>query len=140
MKGEKGFTMLEMMFSIVIMAMLAAIAVPQIISWRTDSAVSGDARVLKADFERARSVAIKDHDDVIIKFNGTRGYTFKDSDGKEIFTRALTGTSITDTTLTDDVTIFDSRGRADNTGYVTLSNGSRDATINVSMIGSVRIQ
>ena len=138
MKGEKGFTILEMMFAIIIMAILASIAVPNIISWRTDSALSGDARIVKADFERARSMAIKDHTDVTIEFTGAKTYTIDDHES-DLITRTLTGTSISGTTLTDDKTTFDSRGRANNTGNVTLTNGSRNAKITVSMIGSVRI-
>jgi len=149
MKGNKGFTIVEMLIVIVIMAILAAVAVPNIISWRANAALSGDTRTLKADFELARSRAIKDNTSVTISFDtGNNSYSirimgippFPAPLPDPILTRSLVGTSIT-TNLTGGAitTTFDSRGRVNNTGDITLSNGSKKAQVTVNMIGSVRV-
>jgi len=138
MKNNKGFTILELIIVIVITAILATFAVPSIRSWRANSSLSGDIRTLKADFEFARSRAIRDNTPITISFNtGNNSYSI---DSVPPVSRSLVGTSIsTNLTGAATMTTFDSRGRADNTGNVTLSNGSRNATVSVSMLGSIRI-
>ncbi|MFH2064556.1 MAG: GspH/FimT family pseudopilin [Pseudomonadota bacterium] len=141
MKGNKGFTIVEMLIVIVIMAILATVAVPNIISWRANATLSGDTRTLKADFELARSTAIKNNTTATITFDtGNNRYSIT-SGGDTVLSRNLTNTSIIGTALavTGNETIFDSRGRTDNTGNVTLSNGSRNTKVSISMIGSVRV-
>jgi len=139
MKNNKGFTILELIIVIVITAILATFAVPSIRSWRANSSLSGDIRTLKADFEFARSRAIRDNTPITISFNtGNNSYSI---DSVPPVSRSLVGTSIS-TNLTGAATTitFDSRGRAaNNTGSVTLSNGSRNTTVSVSMIGSIQI-
>jgi len=140
MKNNKGFTILELIIVIVITAILATFAVPSIRSWRANSSLSGDTRTLKADFEFARSRAIRDNTPITISFNtGNNSYSI---DSVPPVSRSLVGTSIS-TNLTGAATTitFDSRGRAANniTGSVTLSNGSRNTTVSVSMIGSIQI-
>ena len=134
MKGNKGFTLLEMLIVIVIVAVLAAIATPSLISWRANSSLSGDTRTLKADLERTRSRAIRDNANATLNFTGSKSYTYPGG-GSTILSRSLNNTSISGLA---SVT-FDSRGRATNTGTVTLSNGTKATQITVNMIGSVRI-
>ncbi len=139
MKNNKGFTIIEMVIVIVIMAILAAVAVPNIISWRAKSSLGGDTRTLKADFELARSRAIRDNTNMTISFNtGNNSYSI--TNGVDIIlSRNLTNTSINGTTLAGDSTTFDSRGRSSNSGIVTLSNDTGNTQVVVNMIGTVRI-
>lgn len=148
MKNNKGFTILELIIVIVTTAILVTFAVPSIRSWRANSSLSGDIRTLKADFEFAKSRAIRDNTNVIIQFNtGNNSYSIRRVisltplvlDPDAFLSRSLVGTSISGSTLAGDATTFDSRGRPNNSGGVTLSNGSRNATVSINMLGSIRI-
>jgi len=147
MKNNKGFTLIEMVIVFIIIALLSTIAVPNILSWRANATLSDDARTLKADFEFAKIRAIRDNTPVTISFDtGNNSYSIRIMGPPfpaplpvPILSRSLVHASINGTTLAGDVTTFNSRGRPNNTGGVTLSNGSRDVTVNLSMIGTIRI-
>lgn len=81
MKTERGISLIEIMVALAIIAILATIAVPNIIGWRTQrrftAAVSGVHEAIKV----ARSSAIKDNTSVVIQFQLPNRYTvFADDD------------------------------------------------------------
>jgi len=65
---QAGFTMVELMIVIVVIAILSAIAVPNIISWLPNYRLKAAARDMISNFQKAKMEAVKRNRDVIIQF------------------------------------------------------------------------
>lgn len=59
MKKNSGFTLMELMITIAIISILAAVSVPSVISWRENAQLGRAARDVYSDFQRARVEAVK---------------------------------------------------------------------------------
>jgi type IV fimbrial biogenesis protein FimT len=150
MKTERGFSLMEIMVAVAIVAILAAMAVPNIIGWRTQRrfavAVSGVHEAIKV----ARSSAIKDNSTVVIQFqlpNGYRVFADDDDDGvqdggeRTILMENFQNDISLNTSFPGHRLRFDGRGLTSAVGAgITLSNaiyGSR--VVQVTVTGSSRI-
>ena len=65
---QAGFTMVELMIVIGVIAILSAIAVPNIMSWLPNYRLKAAARDVISNFQKAKMEAVKAHKDVIIQF------------------------------------------------------------------------
>ena len=65
---QAGFTMVELMIAIVVIAILSAIAVPNIINWLPNYRAKAAARDIISNFQKAKMEAVKENSDVIIQF------------------------------------------------------------------------
>ena len=65
---QAGFTMVELMIVIAVIAILTAIAVPNIISWLPNYRAKAAARDVISNFQKAKMEAVKRNRDVIIQF------------------------------------------------------------------------
>jgi len=74
MKKQDGFTMYELLMVIAILAVLATIAVPNIISWRPQAKLRGASNNLRADLQMARLSALREKAIVSVVFTST-GYS-----------------------------------------------------------------
>lgn len=70
---QAGLTLLELMIAIVIIAILTAIAVPNIISWLPNYRLKAAARDLVSNFQKAKITAIKTNRNCAIVFNQAVG-------------------------------------------------------------------
>lgn len=150
MKTNRGFTLIEIMVVIGLIAILATIAVPNIVGWRAKQRFAAAASDVHEAIRVARSSAIKDNTTVTIQFQlPNRFIVFADDDGdgtQDAGERTiLTGGFQNDITLTTSFTghrlSFNGRGltTASGTG-ITLSNavhGTR--VVQVTVTGNSRI-
>ena len=64
-----GFTLLELLITVAVAAILMAIAVPNFSKWRVKHEINGQTQKVFFDLMLARSTAIKNSNDVLITFN-----------------------------------------------------------------------
>jgi prepilin-type N-terminal cleavage/methylation domain-containing protein len=150
MKNSNGFSLVETLIVIAIIAVLTTIAVPSFTGQRNDTRLRDAVSMVRADFEMARSRAIRENALVAVITNAN-GYTiFIDNgegggdagnwvqDGNERTLRARTlppGLAINpaQTTLDNQRTRFNSRGYIGNMGVLTLSGpNGRAATVDMN--------
>ena len=74
----RGFTLIEVLVVIFLIAIISAIATPNILSWRSNAKLRGAANNLKGDMERAKLKAIQENDAVAIHFTENSYRVFKD--------------------------------------------------------------
>jgi type IV fimbrial biogenesis protein FimT len=150
MKNLNGFSLVETLIVIAIIAVLTTIAVPSFTGQRNDTRLRDAVSMVFADFEMARSRAIRENALVAVITNAN-GYTiFIDNgegggdagnwvqDGNERTLRARTlppGLAINpaQTTLDSQRTRFNSRGYIGNMGVLALSGpNGRAATVDMN--------
>lgn len=136
---ESGFTLFELMIVFAIIAILSAIAAPNFIVWRDNSNLRGSAFNLKSDLEMAKMRAIKGGGDVIVNFT-TSGYDISQPGGAiNIASKDLTNIEVKTIPATYQA-VFNSRGRANNSGSIILSNKNMSITVSVNLIGLISIE
>jgi len=75
MKRQQGFTMLELMITIVILCILMGLAIPGFSSWLPNYRLKGAARDLYSNLQLAKSGAIKERAEWAVRFvSGTNSY------------------------------------------------------------------
>jgi type IV fimbrial biogenesis protein FimT len=79
MQKNLGFTLFEVMIVLAIMAVIAAIAVPNMIGWRVDSKLRGAVENLKGDLNAAKMMAVRENAFVVINFFAGRYEVFVDN-------------------------------------------------------------
>jgi type IV fimbrial biogenesis protein FimT len=160
---QAGFTLVELMIVIVVIAILSAIAVPNIISWLPNYRAKAAARDMISNFQKAKMAAVKRNTDVVITFttgayspNGQVGsyQIFVDDDGDGNFTagvdhelaqvnmpRNVSLYSANNTTFTGDTTGFNSRALPLKKGSVKIRNNkSRYYKASLSFAGNVKLR
>ncbi len=143
---KSGFTLIEMMVVIAIIAISSAAIVPNFIGWRNNAILSQGARQVYSDLQKARTLAIKGNTMMRVNFStGTNSYTLN---GQQ---RTLEGVVFSAVNFTEsgNVAIFNNLGFARNlqdlinNGTVTLrlgSGGGRVSNIVVDATGNIRVQ
>jgi type IV fimbrial biogenesis protein FimT len=159
--GQEGFTMVELMIAMGIIAIMAAIAVPSIISWLPNYRLKAAASEMISNFQKAKLEAVKRNTDVVITFtkaNATQAGSYQifvdDNPGNGAFDageRVLVDhkpmpkdVSLYNTTFPGNLTGFNSRGLP-TSGVATYfalmrNNNSRYYRIALSPAGSIRLQ
>ena len=163
MKKQNGFTIYELLTTIGIIAVLAIIATPNMISWRSEIKLRGASNNLRADLQMAKLRALRDMTIVAVVFNasgydifidngtgGNAGNWNLDADEELIRNRQLpAGVRIALPTTFDSPhnrTRFDGRGFPDTatlsgaglTGTVTLQNSKgSQMPITINRLGRI---
>lgn len=83
MKTNRGFTLMEIMVVIGIIAILATIAVPNIAGWRTKQRFAAAVSDVHEAIRVARSSAIKNNANVVIQFQLPRSFRVCFDDDKD---------------------------------------------------------
>lgn len=154
MNKNSGFTFMELMTTIGIIGILAAIAIPNMIGWRSGTTLQGAVENLRGDLQWAKLKAVQENEFVTVLFlaGGTSYEVFMDSantgvrDAGERRYRLRdlpAGVSIdlggTDFNGNDFVT-FNNRGFPENAGLVAIdSTGGAGRSINLNRVGRIDI-
>ena len=160
MPSNKGFSVLELVIAIAIVAILASVALPSFVSWQRSHRLRGAATNLMADLEAAKMRAVRENSFVAVLFSGDSYTIFVDNgagggvvgdwtrNGAEALVqqRSLpTGVNIpvADLTLADKRVRFNGRGLPlDVAAFETipLENAVVRKNISLTRLGNVRIQ
>ena len=153
MKQQHGFTLIELLVTMAVLAILAALAVPNVISWRANTKLQNGSREVLYALQDARLQSIKTNAEVVVSFKkggGTAGTYEVFIDNGNGGATAGNGTHEVGEPITnsghmpagveienDGSIAFTSRGYTKNfaTLTVTVKNG-RGSTYDIEVIGS----
>lgn len=150
---NKGFTVIELLITIVIVAILAGIAFPPLLRARTNSMLRNDVFTLVGNLERAKSEAIRRNRNVTVDFDwAARTYvayidnngdnTFNNNDLLILRENFHNGTNF-EPAPTIGSMVFNSRGAirgASEIIFITLTNGRDSYTISANRLGFISFQ
>jgi Tfp pilus assembly protein FimT len=157
MRKIDGFTFIEAIIVIFILALIAGIGTPSILAWRSAAKLKGAADNLKGDLELAKLKAIQENNKVAINFKANKYTVFKDDgatqgvhdSSEDLYgSRTLPAGVIIDlvqTGFNDDglggkYMRFSGKGTATNgTAYLVNSRGAIKKVI-ISILGKISIE
>jgi type IV fimbrial biogenesis protein FimT len=156
-RNNAGFTIYELMIVVAIIAILSAIAVPNMIGWRERGKLRGAFENLRGDLQWAKIRAIRDHDLVAVVFEPGRYEIIDDAGfGVTVRARQLSAGVVIDldaSTIPQDpnnlnqlMTLFNSRGRCaqntdneDTNGLLVLEDSTGEQRqISINPLGQIR--
>ena len=150
-----GFTMVEAMVIVSIIAIFSAVAFPMLMRWVPNANLKAATHELYANVQKARLHAAKTNNDVTFDFTvdvnclAPTSYTFTDEDGVVVVSEGMdSGVCLSFSDFTNGTSGFDSRGLPlgvpPTPPQWTVRLGHLETTrqyaINQSIAGNVRIQ
>ena len=139
---QKGFTLMELMIVLALMAIMAAIAIPNYRSYMTQNRLNGAARMVMTDLMQARSLAATENVRFKVTISGNT-YTMSRIESDNSETQRLSRNiqdEYFDVTMTSNQNfVFQTNGTAA-AGTVTLTNPRGTRSVVVSTAGRVRIE
>lgn len=153
MHKDSGFSLLEILTVIAITALLAVIAVPNMMAWRHAAKLRGAVENLRGDLQLAKMKAVQENGSVAVLFSGNGYQVFIDAANPGVLdlgerllrNRQLPAGVSIDLGITDfngnDYARFNNRGLPDDTGNVLVDSSSGDQRlIGLNRLGRINIQ
>ncbi len=144
-----GFSLLEALVVLAVLAIAAAFALPSVLQWKGASALRTAAAELKENLEFAKSLAVKENRTAVVEFlpqeNRYRiGLLSESGDLDPVRTESLPSlvridASHPDYSVSQNRLSFNSRGGADNCTIVLSTQGDRSRRVTVSTIGKIQL-
>ena len=148
LRDDRGFTLGEMMATLALFSIVAAIAVPSYLSMQPGLRLNGGAREVLGKLMWARSKAVGQNSTYAVTFpTSTSLQIFNDTNGNGSADAGEWSQTIDLQTDYSGITLsrsgsdptFNGRGTAAGSTTITVSNGSSSKTVTVSATGNVKI-
>lgn len=150
MRNQRGFSIIEIVIVMVVIAILAGISIPAYVGMKPVIRLSGATRQLMEDLMWARMQAINQNNEFRIIYDSNQRYSILDDDnnngainaGESLITKDIRDQYddvIYSSSNTNDL-IFYPRGNAANLTTITLSNKSGIKTVSIAITGRVKKQ
>jgi type II secretion system protein H len=166
MRSKSGFSVIELLIVVAIIAILASIAVPNMVAPSIKAKLRGAVSNLRADLQTAKMMAIRENRFVVVNVtatgyevfvdNGDGGGTAEDwtrngterllasrqmEAGVSIDLAATILNNVAASNLNNDRTRFNDRGLPENFGTIVLkSQASQRGEINVNRLGRMTVK
>jgi type II secretion system protein H len=148
MKKSRGFSILELLVVLAVIAVVSAIVTPNIISWHSRAKLRGAAGNLKGDLEMSKARAVRERSPVTVTFLATRyqvAFTDKDGNLTTLRDRKLPGGVRVDLDNTSfgsmgEKTEFNGRGLPQAGSALLINKKGEQKKIVVSPLGRIRIE
>jgi len=150
--GPKGFSLIEVLVVISILAIVAAATIPNLIAWRSGMQLRAAVNELRNDLESAKTRAVKENATVTVAFEPASGQyrmTCPDEDSNTILLKSQTlpagvriATENPAHTLDSlgNQTSFSSRGTAGACTIVLANQQGRTKSIGITFIGKIEVK
>ncbi len=146
-KRQRGFTLTELLVTIAVFGILAAIAIPSFFSWMPSLRLNGAARLVMGDLMAARMKAVSQNNRFRVIFIDNHQYKMLDDDnnnnvedtGEWTQTRDIQDQYADVTLVSTANPIFYPRGSAWG-ATITLTNSSGSKIVRVASTGRVKIE
>ena len=135
-----GFSLVEMLVVIAVMAVLLIIAMPNIVQFSSGFKLGGAAREVATDLQYARLLAVKENRDIRVDFSSNSYQVVRVNGGTVVKSRSFS-TDYSNVTLsftTSSVTFYSRGNSSGNTVYVSIPGRTKNVT--VAPTGRVKIQ
>ena len=151
LSNDRGFSLIEVIVTVAVIGVIAAIALPNMIGWRGERQLQGTARGFAADLQLARLKSIRETENVVVEVDtvADRYQIYVDLNKNESLDAAEetlrnvtcpTGVGISSVTIPSNLTSLDPRGRSSAIGNVVFQNSAGTIkTISINILGSVSI-
>lgn len=150
--GPRGFSLIEMLVVIGILAITAIVTIPNVIAWRSGMQFRAAINELRNDLESAKTRAVKENATVTVAFDPTAGQyrmTYLDQVANTILLKSQTlppgvriATENPAHTLDSlgNQTSFSSRGTAGACTIVLANHQGRTKSVGITFIGKIEIK
>jgi prepilin-type N-terminal cleavage/methylation domain-containing protein len=150
--GTGGFSLIETLVVISILALTAIVTIPNMIAWRSGMQLRAAVNELRNDLESAKTQAVKENAKVTVAFDPTAGQyrmTYPDQDNKTILLKSQTfpagvriATENPAHTLDSlgNQASFSSRGTAGACTIVLANQKGKTKAIGITFIGKIEVK